>query len=207
MNFVMLERFTFDDPKERLDQMRLVCMDSFRRFLLGDWEFLLVGTLRDAPPRSWHRAIEHQFRRVAELWKHGHNVLIVSPDVICVKPTPMFSRLGMQLFWYTDPEPLLNGGVVYVGRSTEADVMHYMLSELARVDDGDDWGATQRILNETFYRQRFQPVLENAMNWSPQVRNEIPKSAAHIIHHHYTRDRVGTLAKMQADWRSVQEAI
>lgn len=196
------------------EKMYNISRQSVLSNVLGiDDHILITDTRKNC---SYLTMFKEVTRYTYQLWKQGNNILSCDVDVICVKPTRIFSRLDnehFRMFWPSQapshPDvkfnqiPIeYNAGVKYFPAGMPEVLWDYCFHLIEKEARADHWATDQKISNLMMYRQDIvardpTAFFDNALNWSPYLRNEIPEEDAHIIHLHGSRSSKIALEIMQ----------
>lgn len=218
------------DIYETYRQMCIHSLSSAKKFLEGDWEYILfdddVDHINFAMPRNNDL--------IYDLWhKEPCNILWVGPDVQFVKPTKIFDEFNeFRLFNWTDPkswnEPnqynksfdnLFNNDLQYYPHNMNSDMWTLERGMRAEWDNSDGMSSynNQQIIHNTMFwsqalswEEAHRPELFYQAQWLPwhpvetqDEWNTCKYQDAQVVHWHSSRHSPTKLECMQ----QVNEAL
>jgi len=199
----------YDDYK-KLQQLSYA---SFRHFMQGDWEYVLLEKEVD----HIFDVFKYNFQRTYDLHQSGPcNILFAGLDAQMIKPTEIFGKYDkFMMFNYTDPQSnkkfinFFNCDVRYYPAELEQTWWDYTLTESENLKV---WEDEQNIYNDILWGQKLhlKKVLDPKMAYQGHqitngVEEEIAKandwnnchiSNAHIVHWHSSRGVKNRIAIM-----------
>lgn len=218
------------DIYETYRQMCIHSLSSAKKFLEGDWEYILF----DEEIESINDAMPLNNDRVYELWhREPCNILWVGPDVQFVKPTKIFDEFNeFRLFNWTDPkswnEPnqynksfdnLFNNDLQYYPHNMNTNLWTLERGMRTEWDNGDGMGSynNQQIIHNTMFwsqalpwEEAHRPELFYQAQWLPwhpvetqDEWNACKYQDAQVVHWHSSRHSPTKLECMQ----QVNEAL
>ena len=156
-------RYEFD-LKDNYQKMHEVSLDSFRKNLLGDWEYRFYG----GDLMRINQAFEQTFWEIYELWhRESCNILYTDVDTVAINPVDPWTEVKFcQLFNYTNTrgafaesnkhnlafDHFFNAGVRYFP-STMLEETWEIGARLARNWDHAQYNSEQIVLNQMMWSQ------------------------------------------------------
>lgn len=215
-NYGWKDRADEGDLYSLYKQLQLLSKSSYRHFLQGDWEYVLL----EAEVDNVLEVFKYNFKQIDDLRKkHGPcNILFGGLDTQMLKPTEMFGRWdNFMMFNYTDPRANtlfpdnFNCDVRYYPSNMDEAWWEFTLEEEAKIKV---WEDEQNIYNAMLWSQGLVPqdVLHPELAYQGFMManhthnreagdgwNGIKFDDAHIVHWHSSRgaqNRINTMTTL-----------
>lgn len=208
------------DLKDNYQKMHDISLNSFRKNLVGDWEYKFYG----GDLNRINQAFEQTFWEIYELWhREPCNILYTDIDTVAINPVDPWDIKYCQLFNYTNTrgsfnEPnkhnlkfdnFFNAGVRYFP-STMSEETWAVGAELAKNWDHAQYNSEQIVLNQMMWSQgvTVNQVLRSDLAYQAHLLPEKTVSEqdqwngcrlqdAKIVHIHSSRNSSVGLKLMQ----------
>lgn len=197
-------------------------LESFKKFLGGEWEYKFFGGEFD----TIHLGLKHTFYEVYKLWQENYpcNILYTDPDTMAIRPFNIWGRYEkFMMFNYSEPKyfhvnnkygkiypTFFNAGVRYFPSTMSGNTWAIGL-DMADQWDLTDYNTEQIILNEMLWSQGLHvsealiPTVAYQAHWLPgmdywrqDIWNGIHIKDSDILHVHSSRDIDRKLQWMQS---------
>ena len=199
-------------------QLQLLSKSSYKHFLQGDWEYVLL----EAEVDNVLEVFKYNFKQIDDLRKqHGPcNILFGGLDTQMLKPTEMFGRWdNFMMFNYTDPKSHrefthhLNDDVQYYPHTMSEETWELGEKYWEQREEHPDrhWGFDQLRHNAMFWSQniedprhpemnymcmRMRQIVPESIAWHEEW-NQFPFLAAHILHFCASRQSASVITTMK----------
>lgn len=220
-DWAVKDRSKEQDLYEKYVECHELSLESFQRYLKGDWTYEFIGGEFD----TIHEALRHTFYEVHRLWKENYpcNILYTDPDTMAIRSFDIWGQYEkFMMFNYSEPKyfhvknkygkiypTFFNAGVRYFPSTMQESTWNIGL-DMADQWDLLDYNTEQIILNEMLWSQGLHvsealvPKVAYQAHWLPgmdfwrqDIWNGIHIQETDILHVHSSRDIDRKLAWMR----------